>query len=79
MLHLTFLFVVPTLKTTFSQSLIVFQIGCHPSDISSSATLPWPQRVARSVHKFEVSRDETRKEQQLIGDISILIITLSTF
>ena len=31
------------------------------------ATLPWPERVAKSIEKFEQEREETRREQQVIG------------
>ena len=31
------------------------------------ATLPWPERVAKSIEKFEQDREETRREQQVIG------------
>ena len=33
------------------------------------ATLPWPERVKRSIENFENEREETRREQQVIGEI----------
>jgi hypothetical protein len=33
------------------------------------ALLPWPERVKRSIENFENEREETRREQQVIGKI----------
>jgi len=37
--------------------------------VPAFATLPWPERVKRSIHNFENEREETRREQQVIGQV----------
>lgn len=37
--------------------------------IPSFATLPWPERVKRSVEKLEEQREESRREHQIIGQV----------
>ena len=38
-----------------------------------SATLPWPERVKRSIEKFEDQKEESRREQQVIGKLDYLV------
>ena len=38
-----------------------------------SATLPWPERVKRSIQKLEDQREESRREQQIIGQMVLVL------
>ena len=37
--------------------------------------MPWPERVKRSIEKFENDREDTRREQQVIGKIYLYTFT----
>ena len=52
-------------------NFLYFHVSNHSTKtliLTFAATLPWKDRVARSISSMEANREEARREQQIIGE-----------